>query len=401
LRGYNIVAVNIRTVVAAVAILAPITCAFLLKHNSANYHSTCVTKRVRQETAIEKIESSSSSSINMAGGIDEQRAKAGFVFREDTAPGLIMEMALNKIYESTQSEFQQIDVIDTYFGKTLVTDGKTQSTQFDEFAYHESLVHPALLNFVHNNNGSGPKTVLIGGGGELATAREVLRYTSVEKCIMVDLDEKVVEVSLEHLEEWGGREVMDDPRFELVVGDAYAWILECKTKFDCVIMDISDPIEAGPGIMLYTKELYEHCVTVLSPNGVFVTQAGCADAVPQPHASDGETDTTCFGPIRNTLDEVFSCVLPYTMNIPSFGGDWGYVMAYNNSSGSSNAEEWRTMSPETIDKLIEKYIIGGEASCKMYDGTTHQRMYHLTKPVRKQLAEDKRIMTKDQPIFMY
>lgn len=172
---------------------------------------------------------------------------------------------------------------------------------------------------------------------------------------------------------------MDDPRFELVVGDAYAWILECKTKFDCVIMDISDPIEAGPGIMLYTKELYEHCVTVLSPNGVFVTQAGCADAVPQPHASAGETDTTCFGPIRNTLDEVFSCVLPYTQNIPSFGGDWGFVMAYNNSSGSSNAEEWRTMSPETIDKLIEKYIIGGEASCKMYDGTTHQRMYHLTK----------------------
>ena len=65
--------------------------------------------------------------------------------------------------------------------------------------------------------------------------------------------EKVVEVSLEHLEEWGGREVMKDPRFELVVGDAYAWILNCKVKFDCVIMDISDPIEAGPGIMLYTK----------------------------------------------------------------------------------------------------------------------------------------------------
>ncbi len=96
-------------------------------------------------------------------------------------------MTLNKIYHSTNSEFQQIDVIDTYFGKTLVTDGKTQSTQFDEFAYHESLVHPALLNFA-KNNGHGPKTVLIGGGGELATAREVLRYSSVEKCVMVDLD---------------------------------------------------------------------------------------------------------------------------------------------------------------------------------------------------------------------
>lgn len=94
---------------------------------------------------------------------------------------------MKKIFHSTNSEFQQIDVIDTYFGKTLVTDGKTQSTQFDEFAYHESLVHPALLNFAHYNK-RGPKTVLIGGGGELATAREVLRYTSVEKCVMVDLD---------------------------------------------------------------------------------------------------------------------------------------------------------------------------------------------------------------------
>ena len=78
-------------------------------------------------------------------------------------------------------------MIETFFGKTLVTDGKSQSAQFDEFAYHESLVHPALLNFAQYN-GRGPKTVLIGGGGELATAREVLRHTSVEKCVMVDLD---------------------------------------------------------------------------------------------------------------------------------------------------------------------------------------------------------------------
>ena len=189
--------------------------------------------------------------------------------------------------------------------------------------------------------------------------------------------EKVVEVSLEHLEEWGGREVTKDPRFELVVGDAYAWILDCKDKFDCVIMDISDPIEAGPGIMLYTKELYEHVVTVLSPGGVFVTQAGTADAVPMPFANAGDRDTTCFGPIRNTLNEVYSCVLPYTQTIPSFGADWGFVMASNNSSSSGN--EWKSMAPETIDTLIEEQISGGEPSLKQYDGTTHQRMFHLTK----------------------
>ena len=172
---------------------------------------------------------------------------------------------------------------------------------------------------------------------------------------------------------------MKDPRFELVVGDAYAWILNCEETFDCVIMDISDPIEAGPGIMLYTKELYEHVATVLSPNGVFVTQAGNADAVPPPHVNAGAHDTTCFGPIRNTLKEVFSCVLPYTMNIPSFGSDWGYVMAYNNSSGSSSSDEWKSMSPENIDKLIEQYISGGETSLRMYDGITHLRMFHLPK----------------------
>jgi len=123
------------------------------------------------------------------GGIDEQREKTAFVFREDQAPGLTTEMSLKKIFHSSRSQFQQIDVIETVFGKTLVTDGKTQSAQFDEFVYHESLIHPALLNFAHNsNNGEGPKTVLIGGGGELATAREVLRYPSVEKCVMVDLD---------------------------------------------------------------------------------------------------------------------------------------------------------------------------------------------------------------------
>merc|ERR1712078_869606 len=98
---------------------------------------------------------------------------------------------------------------------------------------------------------------------------------------------------------------------------------------------------------------------------------------PMPHANAGARDTTCFGPIRNTLKEVFSCVLPYTMNIPSFGSDWGYVMAFNNSVG--NADEWKSMSIEDIDKIIELYINGGNNVLKMYDGVTHLRMFHLTK----------------------
>ena len=154
------------------------------------------------DTTTTRTTSSSSDAVSSA--IEAQRAKAGLFFREDMAPGLVLEMTLNHIYHTSRSQFQDISVIETYFGKTLVTDGKTQSTQFDEFAYHESLVHPALLNFTSRNSSSsstasssssttyhsdaGPKTVFIGGGGELATAREVLRHKSVERCVMVDLD---------------------------------------------------------------------------------------------------------------------------------------------------------------------------------------------------------------------
>mmetsp|Transcript_50802 Transcript_50802/g.122495 ORF Transcript_50802/g.122495 Transcript_50802/m.122495 type:complete len:367 (-) Transcript_50802:50-1150(-) len=343
-------------------------------------------------------------------GIEAQRAKAGLFFREDVAPGLVLEMTLKHIYHTSRSQFQEISVVETFFGRTLVTDGKTQSTQFDEFTYHESLVHPSLLNLTsrNKNNGSKPKTVFIGGGGELATAREVLRHSSVEKCVMVDLDEVVVDVSVKYLPEWGGMGVKNDPRFELIVGDAYAYLLNCKETFDIVIMDISDPIEAGPGIMLYTKELYEHvAATILNPGGVFVTQAGVATSVPPPHADSGDKDTTCFGPITNTLNEVFSCVIPYSQNVPSFGDDWGFVMAFNSTTneGGDNSKtickEWVMDSSNQIDSLIEDCISGGSDSLKNYDSTTHLRMFNLTKPVRKQLANDKRIMTKDNPIYMY
>ena len=307
-------------------------------------------------------------------------------------------MPLKRILHSSQSEFQQIDVIDSYFGKTLVTDGKTQSAEFDEFAYHESLVHPPLFTYIHRT-GKIPKTVFIGGGGELATAREALRHPGVERVIMVDLDGAVVDVCVEHLPTWGGETVKSDPRFELIIGDAYEYLLNTKKSFDIVIMDISDPIEAGPGIMLYTKELYQHVASCMPPNGVFVTQAGIADAVPPPHADAGDRDTTCFGPIKNTLGEVFDVVLPYTQSIPSFGSDWGFVLAFSPPEGES--KDSPILSIDQVDTLIEMNIKGGASALKMYDGITHQRMFHLTKAVRKHLSSDTRVMTKDNPVFMY
>ncbi|GMI23808.1 hypothetical protein TrCOL_g8657 [Triparma columacea] len=315
--------------------------------------------------------------------IESERDKAGFWFEEDVLPGLKVKMELKEISFNGNSKFQQVQVIKTIFGKTLVTDGKTQSAESDEKIYHESLVVPAMLK-----HGS-PKRVFIGGGGELATARECLRFPSVEEVVMVDIDEVVVNICKEHLPTWGDG-CWDDPRLNLIIGDAYSNFENMDGQFDVVIMDISDPIEAGPGIALYTKEFYDMVASKLSPGGVFVTQSGSGDV----HNYDD-----CMTAINRTCREVFDCVAPYTSSVPSFGGNWGFNMAWNLGEGEEGKEEikkWKTCSD------IEAKI---QASSKhdyiFYDGETHLGMFNPAKQLRRGLEKEERVITRDNPVFMY
>eukprot|EP00804_Cyclotella_cryptica_P019488 CCRYP_006645-RA/>CCRYP_006645-RA protein AED:0.04 eAED:0.04 QI:63/1/1/1/1/1/2/313/416 len=372
--------------------------------------------------------------ITMADSNDtatsHQRAKSAFKYVEDVAPGLKLEMDLHTIHHTSISQYQQVQVIDSYFGRTLVTDGKTQSAEHDEFVYHESLVHPALFWSALLSGNGGPKSVFIGGGGELATAREVLRHTSVERCVMVDIDPVVVEVCTKYLPEWGGQAVLSHPKMTYIVGDAHQYLMETTETFDVIIMDISDPVEAGPGIALYTQEFYRRAAELLSKEcGVFVTQAGSADFVPHPHAfpegnggEEEERETCCFSPIKNTLATVFDHAIPYSCPVASFGEDWGFVLAFNGPS--SKARELTDLPPETIDSLITERIRlvpgvpvhryrskgvkratmgneeGGEV-LKHYDGVSHRRLFALSKPLREAMKSDERIMTVANPIFMY
>ena len=237
----------------------------------------------------------------------------------------------------------------------------------------------------------------------MATVREILRYPSITRVVMVDIDEIVVDLCTKHLPEWGGPDVASDPRLELIIGDAYTYLMECKEQFDAIFMDISDPIEAGPGIMLYTKEFYLHAKSLLHPvHGVFCTQAGMAESVPADFDTVAQNDPSCFAPICNTLQTVFDCVVPYSSNIPSFGADWGFVMAFVNAGVVNSIDDWiRVPMRGSIDGLIEKFVSGGSNSLKWYDEITHFTMFNLAKPLRKYMNKDKRIMTKDNPIFMF
>ena len=374
---------------------------------------------------LDNSSSTSSTNNNNNDTILKERAKSTFSYTEDIGPGLKLDMALHTIHHSTLSEYQSIQVIDTYFGRTLVTDGKTQSAAHDEYVYHESLVHPPLFwsSILSKNNGNieggdgAPKTVFIGGGGELATAREVLKHNTVERVVMVDLDPVVIEVSKQYLPNWGGEAVANHPKMELIIGDSYKYLMETDETFDVIIMDISDPIEAGPGIALYTQEFYQRAAKVLTPNsGVFVTQAGSGAYINHPTQSEGETEVSCLPPIMNTLTTVFDHAIPYTVPIASFGEDWGFVMAFNGSK--SQAQQLIDLAPEEINTLIEERIESvdsvpehnelsstgakkGEHALGLYDGEAHRGLFALSKPLRRSIQSDERIMTLENPIFMY
>ena len=264
------------------------------------------------------------------------------------------------------------------FDRCLLIDGQIQSSVKDEFIYHESLVHPAMMSHPM------PRTVFIGGGGECATAREVLKYSSVQKVVVCDLDGDVLDVSQKYLPSMYGAE---DKRCEIVIQDARQYIEDYEGTFDVIIMDICDPIEAGPGIVCYFKEFYEKCREKLSDNGILVTQSTACSLL---------LYHECFTIIVNTLKSVFESVVPYSAYVPTFYAQWGFTMAFKGSK-----PKWFN-DLERLDKELKEKL-GDEAfnGLKYYDGETHLKMIHLPKYLRSALSSETRVMTKETPYYQY
>jgi len=289
---------------------------------------------------------------------------------EEVEPGLRIMYKLDKILGSTTSKFQTVDLVDLEpFGRSLVIDGLMQSCRVDEFVYHECLVHPAML--LHPN----PKNVYIGGGGEGSTAREVLRHKSVEKCVMVDIDEDVVGFCKEHLDE--NHAAFADPRLDCIIDDAKAWIEKSDLKFDVIIMDLDDPLEGGPCYQLYTKEFYTMLRTKMNPGGIFVTQSG-QSGIKQHHL--------VFSPINCTLKAVFPKVVAYNQHVYSFMDEWGWNMGLPEEHSESPA----SLSAEEVDKRIAARITG---ELQFLDGESWAGIYALSKKHRKTLAAETCVMS--------
>ncbi|MEB2493249.1 polyamine aminopropyltransferase [Peribacillus frigoritolerans] len=228
-------------------------------------------------------------------------------FTEKQTKSFGITAKVTKGLHSEHTDFQKLDMIKTEeFGNMLVLDDMVMTTEKDEFVYHEMIVHVPL--FTHPN----PKRVLVVGGGDGGTIREVLKHSSVEKVVQVEIDESVVEYSKQYLPqiscEYG------NPRTELIIGDGFMHILNSENEYDVILVDSTEPV--GPAANLFTKGFYAGIAKALKEDGIFVAQ----------------TDNPWFKGdlIRNAVRdtrEIFPVARLYTCNIPTYpSGMWTFTI---------------------------------------------------------------------------
>ncbi|MCP6760904.1 MAG: fused MFS/spermidine synthase [Fischerella sp. CENA71] len=296
---------------------------------------------------------------------------ADFWVNEYITPWDIYAHGVTAVLAYQKTEYQEMYIVETgTYGKALVLDGKWQSCTGDEFLYHEPLVHPAMI--FHG----APRKVLILGGGEGATAREVLRWQTVDKVVMIDIDGEVVEACKQHLSEMH-QNAFDDPRLHVVIADALDFLDTTDEKWDVIISDLSDPIESGPSFQLFTKEYFEKASRVLSPNGFFVVQAG--------PVSPGELNL--HARLVKTLNAVFPNVQSYSSHTCTYGRPWGFILA-------SQLELNTQPEPEKVDLLLQAKTSGG---FRMFDGVALLGMLHLPLHLRKAIATETQVYTLAEP----
>jgi spermidine synthase len=276
-----------------------------------------------------------------------------------------------RVLEQRITDHQELTIIESgAYGKALILDGKWQSSVEDEFLYHEALVHPAMLQV------TAPRRVLVLGGGEGATIREVLRWKAVEQVLMVDIDGEVVAACRRHLPEMH-QGSFEDPRLELRIGDAMEVLRDEEGEWDVVISDLSDPIEEGPSFELFTTEHFALVRERLASDGAFVLQAGATSPV--------EMDVHVR--VINTLAQVFPQVRSYQSQVPTYASPIGFALASNRPIESRP-------DPDAVDRTLADHTTGG---FRLIDGESLLGLLQTPAYVRRAMERESRIYTLAAP----
>ncbi len=229
---------------------------------------------------------------------------------------------VEEVLFSGASKYQRIEVVRTAgHGVMLINDGFVMVSERDEFVYHEMIAHVPL--FVHPS----PSRVLIIGGGDGGTAREVLRHKNVERVVMVEIDALVVEVCRKYLP--GLACGLDDPRLELLIEDGVEYVKNTEEKFDLVIVDSTDPI--GPATPLFNRSFYEGVAGILDDDGILITQA-------ESPWYDNDIQVSMLANQRPFFDKLHIYLIS---NLTYPGGLWSFGFASKGPSPLSDFDEER------------------------------------------------------------
>lgn len=216
-----------------------------------------------------------------------------------------LTVKIKDILFSGKSDFQRIEVFDTeVFGRVLVLYGSIMISERDEFIYHEMITHVPL------NVHPMPERVLIVGGGDGGTVREVLKHKEVRKVTVVEIDRMVVEVCKKFFPEISAG--FDDPKVEVIYNDGARFMAETRELFDVIIVDSSDPV--GPAEVLFQKQFYENAYRRLKDDGIMVAQT-----------ESPFYDREAISKIYRSFKQVFPIVRMYIASIPTYpSGLWSF-----------------------------------------------------------------------------
>ncbi len=280
----------------------------------------------------------------------------GLVIIEPTSKSMATLIKLRKLYVYTRTRYQEIMLVDfEELGRGLVIDNYIQSTEADEHIYHESLVHPALITH------PGPKRVLIIGGGEGATLREVLKHNCVEEAVMVDIDGELVEFAKKYLEVMH-QGSFNDPRARVIIMDGKDYVAKQPDgSFDAVVIDLTDPYSSEIAKSLYSVEFYREIHRILRDNGIMVTQAG-----------NSFFYNKVYEWVYNNLSEVFPITMEYETWVPSFGYTCNFIIG-------SKKYDPRSLDEEEVNRRIKERGL----KLRYYCGRVH--MAYIYKPITKPL----------------
>jgi spermidine synthase len=273
-----------------------------------------------------------------------------FTEKHTEASGITMK--IKETLHKVKTPYQELTVVETYdFGKMMLLDGLVMVTEKDEFVYHEMLVHPSL--YTHPN----PEKVLIIGGGDGGTLREVVKHPSVKEAVLVEIDEEVINAGKRFFPKVAIG--FDSPKARVLVEDGIRFVKETDERFDVILIDSTDPI--GPAEGLFNYEFYRNCHRILTENGILTTQSetpfidSFAKIIPQ---------------VMTHFRTLFPMVKPYLASIPTYpSGLWLFAMGSKQADPESDFR--------SLDFQKDKF------SLSYYNDRIHQACFCLPNFVTK------------------